>query len=164
MKKKGLVIADSGPIFSLATINKLELLDEIFDEVKIPKAVWNEITFDKNTTFYHSIQLFFESRIKEIEGFNELTFLMDYGESESVILYKEMNADFLLIDDKKARRIAENFNINCVGTLGILSVAKEKGLIDDLRSIFLTFLRNERYYSINLMNKLLAIHNENPIV
>jgi predicted nucleic acid-binding protein len=69
-----------------------------------------------------------------------------------------------LIDDKKARRIAENFNINCVGTLGILSVAKEKGLIDDLRSIFLTFLRNERYYSINLMNKLLAIHNENPIV
>ena len=88
---------------------------------------------------------------------------MDYGESESVILYKEMNADFLLIDDKKARRIAENFNINCVGTLGILSVAKEKGLINDLRSIFLTFLKNERYYSTSLMNKLLEIHNEEPL-
>ena len=35
-----------------------------------------------------------------ISGFNELSFLMDYGESESVILYKEMDADFLLIDDK----------------------------------------------------------------
>jgi predicted nucleic acid-binding protein len=88
---------------------------------------------------------------------------MDYGESESVILYKEMNADFLLIDDKKARRIAENFNINCVGTLGILSVAKEKGLINDLRIIFLTFLKNERYYSTSLMNKLLEIHNEEPL-
>ena len=164
MKKKGLVIADSGPIFSLATINKLELLDEIFDEVKIPKAVWNEITFDKNTSFYHSIQLFFESRVVEISSFNELTFLMDYGESESVILYKELNADFLLIDDKKARRIAENFNINCVGTLGILSTAKEKGLVKDLRAIFLAFLKNERYYSISLMNKLLEIHNEEPLL
>lgn len=89
---------------------------------------------------------------------------MDYGESESVILYKELNADFLLIDDKKARRIAENFNINCVGTLGILSTAKEKGLVKDLRAIFLAFLKNERYYSISLMNKLLEIHNEEPLL
>jgi hypothetical protein len=29
----------------------------------------------------------------KIKGFNELTFVMDYGESESVILYKELNAD-----------------------------------------------------------------------
>lgn len=66
MKKKGLVIADSGPIFSLATINKLELLDEIFDEVKIPKAVWNEITFHKNTSFYHSIQLFLNQELLKL--------------------------------------------------------------------------------------------------
>lgn len=85
---------------------------------------------------------------------------MDYGESESVILYKEMNAKFLLIDDKKARKIAENFDIECIGTLGILSVAKDKGLIDELRPIFKTFLVNNRYYSIKLLNKLLDKHNE----
>jgi predicted nucleic acid-binding protein len=34
--KNGLVIADAGPIFSLAIIDKLELLNQIFDEVKIP--------------------------------------------------------------------------------------------------------------------------------
>ena len=85
---------------------------------------------------------------------------MDQGESESVILYKELNADFLLIDDKKARKIAENFDIKCIGTLGILSVAKDKGLIDDLRPIFKTFLQNDRYYSIELLNKLLERHNE----
>jgi predicted nucleic acid-binding protein len=33
---------------------------------------------------------------------------MDYGESEAVILYEEMSGNFLLIDDKKARKIAEN--------------------------------------------------------
>jgi hypothetical protein len=50
--KIGLVIAYAGQIFSLALIDKLELLNHIFDEVKIPKAVWEEITFDTSTGFY----------------------------------------------------------------------------------------------------------------
>jgi predicted nucleic acid-binding protein len=158
--KNGLVIADAGPIFSLAIIDKLELLNQLFDEIKISKAVWEEITLDKSTEFYYNIEQFFKPKVLRIKGFNELTFVMDYGESESVILYKELNADFLLIDDKKARKIAENFDIKCIGTLGILSVAKDNGLINDLRPIFKTFLENNRYYSIKLLNKLLERHNE----
>ena len=42
--KNGLVISDSGPIFSLAIIDKLGILDELFDEIYIPKAVWEELT------------------------------------------------------------------------------------------------------------------------
>jgi len=41
--KNGIVIADSGPIISLALIDKLELLDNLFDDIKIPEAVWIEI-------------------------------------------------------------------------------------------------------------------------
>ena len=37
--KNGLVIADAGPIISLAIIDKLELLNQLFDEIKISKAV-----------------------------------------------------------------------------------------------------------------------------
>lgn len=96
----------------------------------------------------------------KIKGFNELTFIMDYGESESVILYRELGADFLLIDDKKARTIAENFDINCIGTLGVLSTAKDRGLVKELRPIFEIFLENDRYYSIKLLNSLLAKHGE----
>jgi len=158
--KNGLVIADAGPIFSLAIIDKLELLNHLFDEIKISKAVWEEVTLDKTTEFYNKIELFFKSKVVKIKGFNELTFVMDYGESESVILYKELNADFLLIDDKKARKIAENFDIKCIGTLGILSVAKDKGLINELRPIFKTFLKNDRYYSLKLLNILLERRNE----
>lgn len=161
--KNGLVIADAGSVFSLAIVNKLDLLNEIFDEIRIPKAVWDEITLDKKSKLYQPIKLFFESKVTEIKSFNELTFVMDYGESESVILYKELNADFLLIDDKKARNIAENFDIKCIGTLGILSKAKENGLITDLRPIFVTFLKNDRYYSIKLLNKILEKFNESKI-
>ena len=158
--KNGIVIADSGPIFSLAVINKLEILEEIFDEVRIPEAVWEEITLLKDTPFYHTIKQFFNNKINTIKSFNDLTFIMDYGESESVILYKELKANFLLIDDKKARDIAENLDINCIGTLGILSSAKQKGLIKELKPLFKILLQNRRYYSLKLINLVLENNNE----
>lgn len=161
--KNGLVIADAGPIFSLAVVNKLELLKELFDDIKIPRAVWEEITFHKNTIYHSKIVEFFQERIVDIHGFNELTFIMDYGESEAVILYKELEAKFLLIDDKKARRIAENFGMNCIGTIGLLIISKERGLVSELRPIFLDFLRNKRFYSISLLNEILINTTERPI-
>lgn len=160
---RGLAISDSGPIFSLVIIDKLEVLNGLFDEVFIPKAVWEELTRDKTTNHYQKIVDFFEDKVKEISAFNELTFVMDYGESESVILYKELNADYLLIDDKKARKIAENFEIQCIGTIGILSIAKEKGMVDNLKPLFESFLKNNRYYSLNLLNTILRKYNEEEI-
>lgn len=162
--KNGLVIADSGPIFSLALINKLDILNSLFEDVRIPTAVWNEITYDKSKQDFQLLYNFFTDKTSRISGLNELTFVMDYGESESVILYKELNADFLLIDDKKARNIAENLNINCIGLLGVLSIAKDKGLIEQLKPIFESFLQNRRFYSIELLNTILISKGEEIII
>jgi predicted nucleic acid-binding protein len=159
----GLVIADSGPIFSLVLIDKLDILDALFDDIKIPQAVWEEITFDKTKSDYQKLYNFFKDKTCQILGLNELTFVMDYGESESLILYKELNADFLLIDDKKARKIAENFEINCIGIIGLLSIAKDKGLIGKLKPVFETFLQNKRFYSIDLLNTVLVSKGEEKI-
>ena len=159
----GLVIADSGPIFSLALIDKLDILYGLFDNIRIPQAVWNEITYDKTKQDYQKLYNFFKDKTCQISGLNELTFVMDYGESESLILYKELHADFLLIDDKKARRIAENFDINCIGLIGLLSIAKDKGLIGKLKPIFETFLQNKRFYSVGLLNAVLMAKGEEII-
>lgn len=163
MIKKGLVIADAGPIFSLAIIDKLHLLNDFFHDVKIPRAVWDEITLNKKTDFYTLIDTFFKDKILEIHNINDLSFIMDYGESEAIILYQELNAEYLLIDDKKARDIAENYDISCVGTLGILINAKEKGFINELKPIFKTLLLNNRYYGLNLLNNLLKKYGETAI-
>ena len=161
--KNGLVIADSGPIFSLALIDKLEILNELFDEIKIPTAVWNEITIDKSKSDYLKLYNFFKDKIAQISGFNELAFVMDYGESESLILYKELQADFLLIDDKKARKIAETLNVNCIGIIGLISTARDKGIVAQLKPLFETFLKNKRYYSIEILNAVLAAHGEEKL-
>lgn len=161
--KNGIVIADSGPIFSLAVIDNLEILNKIFDEVKIPQAVWNEISLNHDNPFHKLITDFFKDKVIGIKGFNDLTFIMDYGESESVILYKELNADFLLLDDKKARSVAENFGIKCVGTIGVLSIAKERGLINSLKPLFEILIENKRYYSIELLNSILNKYHESSL-
>jgi len=44
------------------------------------------------------------------------------------ILYEELKADYLLIDDNKARVLAESFNMNFIGTLGLLCKSKTKGI------------------------------------
>jgi len=160
--KNGLVIADSGPIFSLALVDKLDLLNDLFDFIKIPQAVWTEISKDDSKAFHPRICQYFNDKVEHIEGFNHLTFIMDFGESESVILYKELNAS-LLIDDKKARNFAENIGINCIGTIGLISIAKDKGLIDCIKPIFEEFLRKNRYYSIDLLNAILILHGETSI-
>lgn len=162
--KNGLAIVDSGPIISLALVDKLWILDEVFDKVVIPKAVWDEVTIDSSKPFVPAIQKYFKTKTIPIKGFNELTFVLDYGESESIILYRETQADFLLIDDKKARSIAENFGIVCIGTIGILSVCKDKKLIKNLKPIFESFIQNKRYYSIELLNDILIVKNEKPFL
>lgn len=161
--KNGLIVSDSGPIFSLAIVDKLQILNGLFDDIYIPKAVWDELKRDQSTTSFQKIANFFQGRIKEISGQNELIDIMDFGESESVILYGELQADFLLIDDKKARTIAEKFGVNCIGTLGILSIARKKGLVNELRPLFISFLKNKRYYSLDLLNSILLIHGEKAI-
>lgn len=161
--RKGIVVSDSGPIFYLAILDKLNLLVELFEEIYIPNAVWIEITRVQSTEYYPKIIDFFKDKIKEISGFNDLIFVMDYGESESVILYKNINASFLLIDDKKARSIAENFDIQCIGTIGILSTSREKGLITELRPLFENLLKNKRFYSLGLLNSILRLYNEKEI-
>ena len=159
----GLVISDAGPIFSLAVISRLDILDSLFENVVIPKAVWDEITVLKSVPHYTYIESYFRNKVRNITGPNNLHFVMDYGESEALLLYKELDANFLLIDDKKARDIAENLGIQCVGTLGVLSAAKSKELIPELKPIFEIFLAQKRYYSLNILNSVLRKHGEKEL-
>ena len=112
---------------------------------------------------HSKICAYFESKIQEISGFNELSFIMDRGESESVMLYKETQAHFLLIDDKKGRSIAESLGIICVGTLGIFCIAKEKGFIKELKPLFEMCLQQKRFYSLGLLNSILVKYQESEL-
>ncbi|MGD2087251.1 MAG: hypothetical protein PVH61_13790 [Candidatus Aminicenantes bacterium] len=49
------------------------------------------------------------------------------GESEVIVLCKELEADFAVIDERTARAAAELMDIHVIGVIGILDLAIEKG-------------------------------------
>ena len=57
------------------------------------------------------------------------------GEAEALSLYWETNADFLLIDEKRGRGIAQRNGIKTIGTMGILLFAKQHGLIIQIKPL-----------------------------
>jgi predicted nucleic acid-binding protein len=154
-----IIISDTGPLISLAGIDKLVLLEELCGDIYIPQAVWDEIQPLIEVFNIPDVKKY-EEKIKKLTTRNIYTDLAYYGESEAMILYKELNANYLLIDDSEARVFAEKESINCMGALAVLIDAKNAGLIDALRPLFKMLLENNRYYSISLLNRILQENNE----
>ena len=60
---------------------------------------------------------------------------MDRGESEAILLSQQLQADLLLIDERRGRAEAQRLGIRITGLLGILVEAKRKGLIVSVKPL-----------------------------
>ena len=70
---------------------------------------------------------------------------LDAGESEALVLAGELSADWILLDETKARLAAEFLKLNFIGTVGLLLLAKRKGMISPIRPL-LDELRSKQVY------------------
>lgn len=134
-----IVVSDTTPLIGLASIGRLELLLQLFGEVYIPQAVYDEtVTFGReegiakqavaSADWIHVVE------VKNRLAVGILLDEMDLGEVETIILAEEINADWVLMDEKKGRRKLKQLNLPKIGTIGILLKAKQLGLIPTLKS------------------------------
>ncbi|WP_292749607.1 DUF3368 domain-containing protein [Nostoc sp. NMS4] len=65
----------------------------------------------------------------------KLEFNLDQGEAEAIILAVELNANQLLIDERLGRQEANKLGLSLIGVLGMLLIAKKKGLISNVKSV-----------------------------
>jgi len=150
------VVSNTTPLISLASIGKLELLKDIFGEIIIADAVYNEIKA-KQGYGYNEIDTDF-IKVQSIKGIAYRDFLLnqlDLGETETIILAKELDADFVIIDENIAYKIAKSSELNVVRTLSILLRAKEKGLIPALKPLLDEMMLKGRWYSQRVYRAIL---------
>ena len=123
---KEIVVADSTCLIGLERINQLELLPALYSSIVIPPAVQQEFG-----GIFPWLQV--ESPVNE--GLvTSLKLLVDRGESEAIALAYERHYR-LIVDDRQARRLAQEMGIKIIGTIGILVKAKQQKLIPDLSPV-----------------------------
>ncbi|MGE5604627.1 MAG: DUF3368 domain-containing protein [Bacteroidota bacterium] len=77
-----------------------------------------------------------------------------------MVLYKALNADYLLIDDKRARSVARLNHITITGSQGILLLAKYKGLISSVKPFLDRLSDSDIRINDRLIQKTLLLANE----
>lgn len=130
-------VSNSGPVIHLSWIDRLDLLGELFEEVLVPAAVRNEVLVASSDllgvraigTAFASGQL----KVRTVTNRGAVATLkgnVHGGESEAIVLMQEMRADLLLLDDREARLYAQARGLAISGTIGVLRLARERGLIE----------------------------------
>jgi predicted nucleic acid-binding protein len=157
-----IVICDSSPIVALAILNQLDLLDRLFEKVVVPFRVFKELIVS-NKLESKNIAAWAKDKVVETKdkrlmlAFN---MILDAGESEAISLYWEKKADFLLIDEKKGRKIAIYNGIKVIGTLGVLLLSKQKGFLTAIKPSLDLLQQSNIRISDELYKKALTLAKE----
>ena len=151
-----IVVSNTSPIINLAAIKQLELLQYLFGRIIIPQAVYHEIAVrgyaQAGATEVQTYRWFERNQVQDMALVRRLEQQLDTGEAEAIALAIELQADLLLLDERRGRSIAKQYGLTVTGLLGILVMAKQKGytpavkpLLHDLRTIAGFWIDQELY-------------------
>lgn len=121
-------VSNSSCPIALDLVGQLDLLQGLYGTVLVPGAV----SYECGTSLPQWI------RVQPIQNqgmSRTLQLGLGAGESEAIVLASETSAARLILDDKKARRIAQQLGLPITGTLAVLLRAKQQGLIPNLRDV-----------------------------
>jgi hypothetical protein len=135
-------VLDSSVIIATSYVDLIDNLNKLFCEILIPQAVYEEVCLkgkgligDEALRAAISCGNFKLSRPQDRKLVEALIEPLGKGEAESLALAIEEEADLLVVDDRLARRKARNMEIPIVGTLRILKMMFDSGIIDSARFI-----------------------------
>jgi uncharacterized protein len=153
-----IIIADSSPLISLAILEQLELLTQLYQRVLIPPAVWDEITVQGAGlpgSLAVSQATWLEIQAPDPSMLQPLAILVDRGEAAAIALAQSISNSMVMLDDARARRVAERFGIRCIGTIGVLRRAKQAGLISEIKPLIMQLQNSGIFIAPKLVKAVL---------
>ena len=148
-----MIIGDSSALVALSVMGRLDLLEIIFGEIYVPQAVYDEVAVSSKPEGV-TLKKFLKDKIVNAE-LDISKIGLGLGELEAISLYKTMNAKFLLIDDKRAKKFAELNGVNVIGSIGVILLAKELGKVKSIRTDLEKLLKSNVFVSKHLIEKVL---------
>lgn len=134
-----ILVLDSSSLIALSRIGRLDLIHELAGEVHIPAAVSEEVGEHSDQRVGRAevrrapwIRV---GRVTDEKAVELLRGRLGRGEAESIVLARELQADFVVLDDAAARRAAIEERLPVIGLLGLLVHAKERGTIAALKPL-----------------------------
>ena len=153
-----LVVADSSPLIVMINIGHIDVLPTLFGQVIIPPEVSAELHQSNRPRV---VQDFVAScpawLLERAPAAIEPIPALHAGELAAISLAQELRADLLLIDDVRGRTAAADRHIPFTGTIGVLELAADQGLLD-LQDAFARVKKTDFSISHDLLEERLRLH------
>lgn len=151
-------VVDSSPLISLGKIGRLDLLPALAGEVVVPGAVAAEVRriSDEASAFLAGAA----AAVRTVKP-HPLVVPWGLGAGETAVLsLAKDSGDVALLDDRAARRCAAALGIPSRGTVGVVLLAKARGLVPSARSLLEALRRAGLHLSPQLFADALDLAGE----
>lgn len=157
-----IVVSDSSPLIALARVGRLNLLASFYKRILIPAEVHHEVTVaGAGLPGAEEIRKAKWIEVATTKASPDPLLLqasqhLGAGERGAILLAQNIQADLVILDETKARRVARDAGLSIVGCLGVLEAGARKGLVPDLRQAYIELLRQGIRFDVRLLQESLV--------
>lgn len=147
------IVCDSSCLILLHKINRLDILQGVFGRIIITPEVLSE--------FNRPVPTWIDVQSPKSNLYKGLQNILDLGEASVLSLAAELDESLLIIDESKGRKVAIQMDVMITGTLGILVIAKRKGVISEVNPVLIEIQKTNFRISKELVDSVLKLVGEN---
>jgi predicted nucleic acid-binding protein len=120
------IISDTSCLIILTKIGEIDLLRQLYKTVTITQDI--SLEYGENLPDWFEVQ-----QVKDHYRQQLLEMQIDKGEASAIALALETSDNIVILDDWKARKVAERLGLSVTGTLGVIIKAKNTGIIPSIK-------------------------------
>jgi predicted nucleic acid-binding protein len=120
------IISDTSCLIILTKIGELDLLRQLYKTVTITQDILLE--YEENLPDWIEVQ-----QVKDNYRQQLLEMQIDKREASAIALALETADNIVILDDWKARKVAERLGLSVTGTLGVIIKARNSGMISSIK-------------------------------
>jgi len=147
------VVLNASPLIALAKLGVLEEALNLFSEAEVPYGVLKELSKKEDEAYREVMKFVATGKIRK-EGIERRLPRLGLGESSAILLALN-KGKVVVLDDKRARRLARELGLEVIGTLSILKKLREEGVLkEEPNTIYLHLTRIGFHVSKKLFDKV----------